>query len=144
MVVQGLGGEELQMSRLSKHFTEKELGCRCGCGCRVTPGLVDLLESIRAVVGLPILVNSGYRCEARNAREGGVPNSYHVQGMAADIRCSGMTADALWRQVRDLAIQGRLPTLGGLGRYTGRIHVDVRPRSGGRFAEWDYRGRGKR
>ena len=48
-------------------------------GCR------HLLEPAREVVG-PILINSGYRNEAVNRQVGGVRNSQHLKGQAADIR----------------------------------------------------------
>ena len=34
----------------------------------------------------PIIVNSGFRCEAVNRQVGGVRNSQHLVGQAADIR----------------------------------------------------------
>ena len=43
------------------------------------------LEPARQVVG-PILVNSGFRNEDVNRHVGGVPNSQHLLGQAADIR----------------------------------------------------------
>jgi hypothetical protein len=48
-------------------------------------GCVMLLEPARQVVG-PILINSGFRNEDVNALVGGVPNSQHLLGQAADIR----------------------------------------------------------
>ena len=131
------------MGDLSKHFSRSEMGCRCGCGkLKADPRLLSLLERIREILGVPVVINSGYRCPAHNKRVGGVDNSYHTQGLAADIRCPSMTADELWRQVRVLAQGGYLPELGGLGRYIGRIHVDVVKASDGHLREWDYRGRG--
>ncbi|WP_157667923.1 D-Ala-D-Ala carboxypeptidase family metallohydrolase [Desulfotomaculum nigrificans] len=38
-----------------------------------------------------MIVDSGYRCPAHNWAVGSVPNSYHVRGMAADIRVPGLT-----------------------------------------------------
>ena len=49
-------------------------------GCR------KLLEPARQAIGCPIIINSGFRCEAVNRRVGGVRNSQHLQGCAADIR----------------------------------------------------------
>ena len=48
-------------------------------GCR------NLLEPARRVVG-PIIINSGFRNTDVNRRVGGVKNSQHLQGCAADIR----------------------------------------------------------
>ena len=38
-------------------------------------------------VGVPIVVNSGYCCEKHNKDVGGVRNSQHLKGEAADIHC---------------------------------------------------------
>lgn len=43
------------------------------------------LEPTRQHFGLPIKVNSGYRCPALNERIGGAPCSQHLRGEAADI-----------------------------------------------------------
>ena len=48
-------------------------------------GCQYLLEPARREVG-PIIVNSGYRNEAYNRQVGGVRNSQHLLGQAADIR----------------------------------------------------------
>lgn len=48
--------------------------------------LCDLLDAIREDYGAPIVVNSGYRDIHVNAAVGGVPNSLHRFGRAADIR----------------------------------------------------------
>lgn len=45
------------------------------------------LEMIRSLVGLPILISSGYRCLELNAAIGSKPGSQHVTGHAADITC---------------------------------------------------------
>ncbi len=51
----------------------------------MTYGCVMLLEPARQVVG-PIIINSGFRNPRVNALVGGVRNSQHLQGQAADIR----------------------------------------------------------
>ena len=45
----------------------------------------QLLDPIRRRYGAPIIVTSGYRCPALNTAVGGVANSHHVVGCAADI-----------------------------------------------------------
>ena len=47
--------------------------------------LIELLEQLRTKAGKPIHVNCGYRCPSHNAEVGGVPNSQHMLGTAADI-----------------------------------------------------------
>jgi putative chitinase len=51
----------------------------------MTYGCLMLLEPARQVVG-PILINSGFRSSRVNALVGGVKNSQHLLGQAADIR----------------------------------------------------------
>lgn len=81
-----------------KHFTIDEL-CRSDTarsrGIGNTPAeevrvnltaLVDnVLDPLREWYGKPIYVNSGYRCPALNKAVGGVANSQHLTGQAADI-----------------------------------------------------------
>lgn len=45
-----------------------------------------ILDMIRVHIGKPILINSGYRCEKLNEMVGGVRNSMHTKGLAADFR----------------------------------------------------------
>ena len=52
----------------------------------MTYGCRQLLEPAREAIGCPILINSGFRNEEVNRKAGGVPNSQHKQGQAADIR----------------------------------------------------------
>ena len=51
----------------------------------ITYGCLMLLEPARQVVG-PILINSGFRNARVNTLVGGVRNSQHLTGQAADIR----------------------------------------------------------
>lgn len=45
----------------------------------------EVLEPARRVLGEPIHITSGYRCLALNSAVGGVSQSYHVRGLAADL-----------------------------------------------------------
>lgn len=83
--------------RLSPHFTLAELVASSTAQARgidntpppeVLPRLqatADMLERIRAQLGVPIVVTSGYRCQLLNKAVGGVTSSDHVTGQAADI-----------------------------------------------------------
>ena len=56
------------------------------CAYHLLHVLVDqLLDPIREAWGEPIVVSSGYRCKQLNALVGGVKNSHHILGCAADI-----------------------------------------------------------
>ena len=56
------------------------------CAYHLLHVLADqLLDPIREAWGKPIIVSSGYRCKELNALVGGVKNSHHILGCAADI-----------------------------------------------------------
>jgi hypothetical protein len=44
-----------------------------------------VLQPLRDAIGKPVQVTSGYRSARLNAHVGGVPNSAHLNGLAADI-----------------------------------------------------------
>lgn len=76
-----------------EYFKPQEFACRC---CRQLPPSVrenieslvtEVLDPARRAYGGPVLVNSGYRCRKHNAEVGGVANSQHLRGEAADICC---------------------------------------------------------
>ena len=81
--------------KLSQHFTLSEF-----CNCKKYPqniptiqqianmayGCRQLLEPAREAIGCPIIVNSGFRNPRVNTLVGGVRNSQHLLGQAADIR----------------------------------------------------------
>ena len=52
--------------------------------------LAAFLQTIRNELHLPIIVNSAYRSKEVNEAVGGVSSSYHVKGLAADIKCADM------------------------------------------------------
>ena len=82
--------------------------------------LVDLLEILRRRIGnRPVIINSGYRCPDYNTKAGGVPASYHLYGMAADIRVPGMTPAEVIKYALDVGFLG-------LGLYAAFCHLDIR------------------
>jgi uncharacterized protein YcbK (DUF882 family) len=92
-------------------------------------GILDLLEMLRSRLDSrdPFLVMSGYRSPTTNARmhahsSGVASKSFHIQGMAIDLRCEGRTLS----QVRQAAMSLRA---GGVGYYPNSdfVHVDCGP-----------------
>ena len=86
--------------RLSEHMTLAEL---CKTSVKTEDGnipshvhienlkrLCRWLEALRERVGVPIIINSGYRSPAVNRAVGGVPTSNHQTGCAVDIRVAGL------------------------------------------------------
>jgi hypothetical protein len=65
-----------------------------------------VLEPLRVAMGRPINISSGYRCEQLNKAVGGVYNSQHLKGQAADISIEGDMA--FGRKVFDY-IKNHLP-----------------------------------
>lgn len=102
---------------LSPHFTLAELtfsqtATRLGIDNTPTEAieanlrrLCGTLEQVRALVGRPIRVSSGYRSCAVNAAVGSGPGSAHVLGLAADFTCSGLTPKALAVLIRESDIE---------------------------------------
>lgn len=87
--------------RLSPHFTLEELtfsqtAARRGIDNTPTPEVLENLkrtalglEGIRILLGVPIIVSSGYRSPALNAAVGGSKSSQHMTGEAADFTAPG-------------------------------------------------------
>ena len=125
----------------SKHFSRKELSCRCGCGaCEMSPELLLLAEKIRVILGeIPMYVTSAYRCPKHNAKVGGSPTSRHMEGQAMDFTVRDINIlDAHDRIIRAWK-RGVLPELGGIGLYTGKqfLHVDVAHAPDGHLRRWN-------
>jgi len=53
--------------------------------------LIYKLQKVRDAVGRPMPITSGYRCPTHNTSIGGVQNSSHTKGLAADISCTTST-----------------------------------------------------
>ena len=54
-------------------------------GLNMDSGFLTKLEEARAIAGIPFRITSGYRSKEHNEQVGGVPNSSHLIGVAADI-----------------------------------------------------------
>ncbi|MGG6293078.1 YcbK family protein [Leptolyngbya sp. AN02str] len=84
--------------------------------------LAQPLQRAREQLGCPFKVTSWYRPEPFNRRAGGVRNSQHLGGKAADLVVAGMSG----RQVAN-AVMSWWP--GGIGIYPGNrkhiVHLDV-------------------
>lgn len=111
-------------THLSTDFTVQEFACKDGSDpVFIDTELVALLQGIRTHFGRPVTVNSGFRTAAHNKAVGGVSDSQHCYGRAADIRVPGVSTEQLAAYAETL-----LPGTGGIGRYPakGFVHVDVR------------------
>lgn len=92
-------GEGLDIMKLSAHFNLDEFvrsntATKHGIDNTPPPDVVRRIwstaghmEMIRALLGKPILISSGYRCAELNKAVGGVANSAHQTGYAVDFTC---------------------------------------------------------
>lgn len=93
------------------NFSRKEFICKCGgkhcAGDTAEPGenLVRGLQKLRnATNGRPVIISSGIRCPKHNAAVGGVYNSHHLEGTAADFAVSGWRSDTTMQTVKNLGV----------------------------------------
>ena len=84
-----------------EYFTREELRCKCGGRyCNGYPAepkrqLLELLDAAREHFGRPAHIVSGLRDPEWNRIQGGVANSQHMYGEAADVRIDGVSSGDL-------------------------------------------------
>jgi hypothetical protein len=113
----------------SEFFDREEFRCQCkGKYCNGFPvepeeELVRVCNEIRRRLGVPVSIvdsgGSGVRCSRHNASVGGVGNSNHLYGRAADLH-SGKSPQEMYRVAETV-----LGNTGELGLYDWGIHVGV-------------------
>lgn len=123
--------------KLTKDFEKSEFDSRDGAimPVEVLRNIKDLakqLQVLRDYTGRAITINSGYRSPSHNAKIGGVPDSQHVKGRAADIVVSGYTSAQTKAVIEELIASGKMKQ-GGIGLYSSFVHYDTR----GTAARWN-------
>ena len=110
-----------------EYFTRDEFKCKCGGKyCKGYPAepderMVRIVNQLRKNLGVPITIVSGLRCRTWNAIQGGVSNSQHMYGEAADIYAKGVSQSR---------VEAELDKVGGV-RYhyaikgSSNVHFDV-------------------
>lgn len=110
-----------------EYFTRDEFKCKCGGKyCKGYPHepderMVRIVNQLRKNLGVPITIVSGLRCRTWNAIQGGVSNSQHMYGEAADICAKGVSQSR---------VEAELDKIGGV-RYhyaitgSSNVHFDV-------------------
>ena len=119
-----------------RYFTREEFRCQCnGKYCNGFPvepeeKMVRTVDEIRHRLGIPIGIvtsgGSGVRCPTHNAEVGGVYNSEHLYGRAADLHSSASPA-----KMKAVA-EEVMGNTGGIGLYDWGIHVDT-----GKYSRWN-------
>ena len=81
------------IEELYRSDTAKRLGIDNKPSTQQTINLVylaaNVLEPLRVAMNEPVKISSGFRCQALNKAVGGVYNSQHLKGQAADICIDG-------------------------------------------------------
>ena len=101
------------LSEFSHSDTAVSLGIDNPPPAAAVPLMVELidrvLDPIREHWGLPIRVTSGYRCPELNEEVGGVEDSYHMDGCAADISAHDPERNVeLMSLIRAMHLTGRI------------------------------------
>ena len=110
-----------------EYFTPDEFKCKCGGKyCNGFPSepderMVRIADQLRKNLRVPVTIVSGLRCKTWNAIQGGVSNSQHMYGEAADIYAKGVSQSR---------VEAELDKIGGV-RYhyaivgSNNVHFDV-------------------
>lgn len=94
---------------LTPHFTLEEMTVT-NTGYDNTPSasvtvnltlLASTLEAIRTLLGKPITVTSAYRSTQVNNAVKGAAGSFHLEGLACDLRVAGMTPYEVCKAIQD-------------------------------------------
>lgn len=108
--------------KVGQHFKVKEFACKDGSlVVFIDEHLVSILDILRNKIGKPVIITSGYRTPEWNKKCGGAKYSYHMCGMAADIRANGISAKELANKLNAI-----VPDECGIIVYNSWVHFDVR------------------
>lgn len=108
--------------KVGQHFKVKEFACKDGSqAVFIDEHLVSILDILRNKIGKPVIITSGYRTPEWNKRCNGAKYSYHMRGMAADIRVNEMSAKEVANKLNEI-----IPNECGIIVYNSWVHFDVR------------------
>ena len=108
--------------KLTKHFKVKEFACKDGSQVVfIDDYLYTILDILRNKLEKPVIITSGYRTPEWNKKCNGAKYSYHMRGMAADIRVDGISAKELAKKLDEI-----VPNECGIIVYSTWVHFDVR------------------
>ena len=127
-----LKSEFFTLDELIKSSTAKRLKIDNTPNAEVLKNLqygVDMvLDPLRRIMQKPIIITSGYRCEKLNKAVGGVANSQHQKGLAADLICADM--ESLEKVLRETGGFDQLIKEHRKGSKSFWYHVSVAPING--------------
>lgn len=108
--------------KIGQHFKVREFACKDGSQIVfIDDILVCILDILRNQIEKPVIITSGYRTPTQNEKTGGAKYSYHMRGMAADIKVNGITPRQLALKLNTI-----VPDECGIIVYKSWVHFDVR------------------
>lgn len=109
-------------TNLGRWFKVKEFACKDGSPIVfIDEYLWTTLSILRTKIEKPVIITSGYRTPEWNKKCNGAKYSYHMRGMAADIRVNGMSAKQIANELNAIVPDGC-----GIIVYKSWVHFDVR------------------
>ena len=105
-----------------KNFSPRELACKGTGSLLVDDTALDKLQELREKLGVPLLITSAYRSPEHNKTVGGAKESYHMKGVAFDIRMENQDPHVFELAAREVGFRG-------IGYYAkqGFMHIDLGP-----------------
>lgn len=94
--------------------------------------LAQNLEKVRSILMSPIRISSGYRSPELNKAIGGVSNSAHIDGYAADFTSPFGTPFAIVKKLKDAGIKCDQCIMEG-GNIGGWVHISFAPAMRNKF-----------
>ena len=121
-----------------KHFHRNEFDSpdNPGSGSAMHSETLEMLDRARELAGLPFVITSGYRTPDHNESVGGVDESAHTRGYAADISIKDMDDGDVTKVIAACSIAG----FRRIGKADSFIHVDNDPEKpgGNGLVTWGY------
>lgn len=120
-----MGAKRYNSFKISQNYFLTEFQCPCCQTVKVANRVVELLEEATRQLGEKLEILSAYRCYKHNQEVGGVPNSFHTQGLAVDLR-----KPSKFKSIREFGEFMERVGFTGIGLYytRGFLHVDLGPR----------------
>lgn len=115
---------------VSTNFKVKEFACHDGTDkILIDTKLVNILQKYRDYIKQPVIIVSGYRTESYNNQlVNAATNSYHIKGMAAQIKVDGVKCEDIAHWFYENGVNGI-----GIIYDKGVENVHVDTRNGARF-----------
>lgn len=112
------------------NFTPVKIACKCCGEVYIDVAALDALQKLRDLLGGPIKIDSGHRCDRRNRQIGGAPHSVHRQ-LAFDIALGPYTRGSILALARDAGFKR-------FGLMQSALHIDTHALDPHHAEIWTY------